>query len=127
MAHARQRDIDFSCGDWPRLYKPKDGLGSVQWVRLPPSVVWAPETAFGWQGSGTPEVGEFWYCPWAGPVPPFFLSERESLSEANVFTDLIKRGIDNYHLTERAKDARDLPLDAYQAKWRHTMKKKELA
>lgn len=55
--------VDFSCGDWPRLYKPKDGFGPVQWHRQPPSLIWASQGLFGWQADGTPGLGEAWFCP----------------------------------------------------------------
>ncbi len=119
--------IDFSCKDWPRLYVPKDGMGPVHWVRNPPDVVWAPEYAFNWNETGEPDIGEIWYCPWVGPEPQFLCSEQQVLEQANVFADTLSKGIARTYLIDRVRDARELSPAVYDAKWRHMMRKKELA
>jgi hypothetical protein len=115
--------IDFSCGDWPRLYTPHktDALGPVQWQCRPPSLIWAWEDAFDWKPDGTPELGKIWFCPWIGELPKFAEDRARFAASADVFAEILATNIKRMSLAERVRDLRVAP-ERYAAKWRHTMR-----
>jgi len=116
--------IDFSCKDWPRLYKPDDELGPVQWQVQPPSVIWADRDLFSdWQREGTPDLGKVWFCPWRGPPPALFSDFDRFLAPAETFGDIIASNIARLCLAERVSDYRKDPA-GYSARWHHRMRER---